>query len=151
MRIERLLYALAVLAMVGGGCGDDPATTSDTVDAVADAVADGVPDSSARVDTSLPIDGSAPPSNCVTRGCEDGNPCTVDRCDEQLSTCVHEPVANGTLCGCNESGTCFGGICGGGEVFCTSDDDCTDTQSCTINRCDGGCRCTVELIPECIE
>ena len=61
-------------------------------------------------------------------GCDDGNPCTVDRCEGVV--CASEAVADGTACGdddaCNGDETCVAGACETGTPPALSDgDDCT--------------------------
>jgi hypothetical protein len=50
--------------------------------------------------------------------CEDGNPCTVDRCDS-ITGCVSSPAADGTACEdgrfCTTGDVCRSGVCGRGE------------------------------------
>ncbi len=59
--------------------------------------------------------------------CDDGVPCTNDRCDETLARCVHESRAN----------------------CCASDADCRDDDACTsAERCFGGsCYSASEICP----
>ena len=42
---------------------------------------------------------------------DDGNPCTIDACDETWRRTEHKPVANGTACGSGD--ICFNGKCAG--------------------------------------
>ena len=52
--------------------------------------------------------------------CEDGNPCTVDSCNEGLHRCDHLPAANGSPCAdanaCNGQEACQGGTCQAGTA-----------------------------------
>ena len=74
---------------------------------------------------------------CRIGQCNDGNPCTTDRCDEQLGNCLFEPVAGGTDCSvdgdvCNGVERCDGlGRCMGGEPVNSDDGD-----PCTEDECD---------------
>jgi subtilisin-like proprotein convertase family protein len=69
------------------------------------------------------------------RNCEDGNPCTQDRCDAAQDTCVNEPIGEGDPCDdgafCSEGETCQGGVCGFGGPR-----DCRDENACTLDFCD---------------
>lgn len=72
--------------------------------------------------------------------CDDGNPCTVDRCapaDRQadLQGCVVVPEADGTLCSdgdlCTQDDACQAGVCTGGDpVVCAPLDECHDAGLC---------------------
>lgn len=73
------------------------------------------------------------------KGCNDGNPCTVDVCDAATesgkdSTCSHTPTSNGAVCddgdACTTSDACVSGACGG------SVKDCGDGDPCTADTCD---------------
>lgn len=71
--------------------------------------------------------------------CNDGNPCTTDRC--QSGACVNTPVANGTACDdglyCTNPDTCTAGVCGGPARDCSS-----AGGPCMVGRCDeAGDRC----------
>lgn len=88
------------------------------------------------------IDCSVPPDDnfCITTGCDDGNQCTADSCNEGANTCQHTPLDIGTIsCGV---GACFRTVqaCVGGnpnecipgvpnpEVCNGIDDDCDGTS-----------------------
>ena len=48
---------------------------------------------------------------CVNEGfgsCDDGNPCTSDRCEPLTGECVSSPLTDGALC---DVGVCVGGSC----------------------------------------
>jgi glucose/arabinose dehydrogenase len=66
--------------------------------------------------------------------CDDGDPCTGDRCDATLG-CQSTVVADGTGCGdvdvCNGAESCQAGICTAGTPLA-----CDDGNPCTIDRCD---------------
>ena len=74
---------------------------------------------------------------CRIGQCNDGNACTIDRCDEQLGECLFEPVAGGTDCStdgdvCNGVERCDGlGRCVSGEAV-----DSDDGDPCTEDTCD---------------
>jgi hypothetical protein len=82
---------------------------------------------------------------CVEQGdprhCDDGNPCTEDRCDV-LAGCVFEPD-DSEVCddgdACTWGDRCFGGRCtpGGDEV-------CEDGSACTHDSCDSQHGCVHE-------
>ena len=69
------------------------------------------------------------------RDCQDGDPCTVDRCDRATKTCVYTPAANGTACNdqnaCTRTDTCQTGVCvGANPVVCTEADQCHGVGTC---------------------
>jgi cysteine-rich repeat protein len=62
------------------------------------------------------------------RSCDDGNPCTVDSCDEVNDSCVHwsrdyASCDDGLYC--TVSDICLGGVCGGQPRNCGDDNACT--------------------------
>jgi hypothetical protein len=67
--------------------------------------------------------------------CDDQNPCTADACSERSKTCLHTPVADGTLCGGTSpcGAVCNAGVCGAG-VRCDDNDPCTQ-DSCAEGVC----------------
>ena len=71
---------------------------------------------------------------------DDGNPCTVERCDAALG-CVSEPVGNGTGCSdgnaCTTGEVCTAGACGGGSAVTCTDDG----NPCTAESCDPATGC----------
>jgi len=86
--------------------------------------------------------------------CDDGNPCTADRCVSAIGSpvCLHATRADGTSCSdgnaCNGAETCQGGTCVAGGAL-----DCDDGIRCTSDACDPtigcihdltGCSCTVD-------
>jgi hypothetical protein len=82
-----------------------------------------------------------PPDNTCVDGCDDGNPCTQDSCQE--GSCTSTPASDGSKCddgsGCG-SATCQAGSC----VFDSTADDgtpCDDGDICTeAGMCrDGHC------------
>lgn len=104
-------------------------------------------------------------SPCERAGldCDDGNPCTLDRCVNYIDVfdtgksgphCEPEPTNDGHGCTfAGISGTCQGGLCGAADlcdgVVCEDDDKCTD-DACAWNGecaftpvlCDDGDQCT---------
>lgn len=81
--------------------------------------------------------------------CDDGNPCTSDRCGkhclvtpgcyEWVPECKHSPVTDGTPCGSGEvcvEGVCRENLCEGvcGENPCEGV-DCDDGDLCTADHC----------------
>ena len=142
--------------LVGGSCVDGvcvgqqprvcdsagPCATSACVSGegcVTKAATDGTP-----CDTQLACNqpGTCQQGACVAlpMSCSDGNPCTLDACDEALGECVHSGVPDGGVCDppgpCLIAGACQAGACVGGEpVTCSS-------GPCEVQACDpeaGGC------------
>lgn len=100
---------------------------------------------------------------CTTdASCDDGNPCTVDRCDPVTAGCLHETESDGTPCSdglfCNGAETCRSGLCA--PAAAPACDDCAacdearqtceprpdgascadDGKSCTADTClNGAC------------
>ncbi|MBM4396573.1 MAG: hypothetical protein FJ087_12905, partial [Deltaproteobacteria bacterium] len=71
--------------------------------------------------------------------CDDGNPCTIDRCDAAAKACRYEPQ-NGGECDdgnpCTVDDGCFAGVCAGLA------NHCDDQNACTRDLCSpakGGC------------
>ncbi|MFT7580067.1 MAG: hypothetical protein ACI9MR_001734 [Myxococcota bacterium] len=79
---------------------------------------------------------------CLAPGsCDDGNPCTSDRCDGQLG-CVHLPLS----VSCDDGNPCtVGDVCDQGACVGLLPASCDDGNACTNDRCDvdGGCTYTV--------
>ena len=64
-------------------------------------------------------------------GCDDGDPCTADSCDDALG-CVNAPV-------CAASDRCVQGLCFA-VTGCIQDGECDDVLACTSDTCqDGAC------------
>ena len=64
--------------------------------------------------------------------CDDGNECTVDRCDAPTGRCQHDPAARGAVCAT--------GICNGSPTqpmcqACVVAADCDDGNPCTYDTC----------------
>jgi len=81
-------------------------------------------------------------ASCGTLDCDDGNPCTADRCDPGVG-CVHTPTT-GSACddgdACTAGDRCFAGLCAGTRLGCTSSlpSRCTcpdDGFACTDDVC----------------
>jgi cysteine-rich repeat protein len=87
---------------------------------------------------------TVPPDPCVTTAgvqldCDDGNPCTADRCDP-VAGCVHDPAPlDGQRCDdgnrCTEQERCTGGACAGRPL------SCDDGDACTADACDPAAGC----------
>jgi len=83
------------------------------------------------------------PQPTVARECDDGNPCTDDRC-EAGTGCTYTPLT-GMSCddanACSSEGTCLAGIC----VSTTNSCPCTEPADCTPfnddNECNGRLTC----------
>src|SRR6185295_17645637 len=71
--------------------------------------------------------------------CDDGNPCTVDRCSAGTG-CEHQTAADGTSCedgdACNGSERCDAGTCTRGPAPV-----CNDGNACTADSCDPATGC----------
>ena len=71
--------------------------------------------------------------------CDDGKPCTTDKCDAITSACSHEPYegpcSDGNACTTGE--VCLGGVCKGGKVIV-----CDDGNVCTDDSCDAKVGCS---------
>ncbi|HET8946004.1 MAG TPA: hypothetical protein VFQ07_03405, partial [Candidatus Polarisedimenticolia bacterium] len=95
----------------------------------------------------------APDLACGEAGCDDGDPCTVDRCDHATGECVHppvicddfnpcttetcdpetgcrsDPIPDGASCGpavtCQAPAVCQAGQCVSGRLNCDDGDPCT--------------------------
>lgn len=76
-------------------------------------------------------DGSSP---CTTDAeCDDGNPCTDDRCDPSAH-CLHVPLSGGSCDDrnpCTHDDTCTAGVCVGIPVHCTGGDHCDRDGMCS--------------------
>lgn len=102
---------------------------------------------------SVDMNGNGSPDECdceTAAECDDGDPCTVDTCENER--CVNEPVTCDDGVFCNGRETCIGGDCVAGEppcgpdeicleaeqscVECLADEDCDDGDSCTIDVCE---------------
>ena len=84
-----------------------------------------------------------PTPPCLSNGeCDDGNPCTDDRCD-RANGCVHsnnaEPCDDGDTC--TSADACRSGTCTGAAV------SCTDADHCTTDRCETAAGCVHGDLP----
>ncbi len=88
-------------------------------------------------------------SHCVSgdcvpltaRNCDDGNPCTIDSCDDVLGYCVNTPGNNGSSC--DDGLFCtLTSFCDSGECVAGIPKLCEDWLDCTNDSCD-------ELFDEC--
>jgi hypothetical protein len=109
---------------------------------VTDFVAEGTPcnDDSKCTDNDAcsPVgDGSTLQCQGVPVDCNDGNPCSLDTCDEAVG-CAFEDKSNGTPCDLvgGGKGTCQEGICQDGDPT-----DCNDNIACTIDLDLGNGQC----------
>jgi len=82
------------------------------------------------------------------RDCDDGNGCTEDECDDVNDQCTNTLVPNPGAEGPAGNGTCQNGLdddCDGLTdlddsdcVDCQSDNDCNDSNPCTLDECNSG-------------
>lgn len=86
--------------------------------------------------------------------CDDGNPCTIDKCDGR-GGCIHMPGDGACDDGraCTENDSCTSGRCAGEPVRCSDENPCTDdrcdeTLGCVsennTSACDDGDACTLD-------
>ncbi len=72
---------------------------------------------------------------CAGVDCDDGDPCTSDRCVAATGECEHPPVPDGASCDdgafCTANDSCSAGVCGGTATSCP-----TDGTPCTTGVCD---------------
>lgn len=80
--------------------------------------------------------------NCTNtpRNCYDTNPCTYDYCDLLTGQCVHDWLALERL-GCSSGGCTVGGECLGGQCFGGQPRNCDDNDPCTSDSCNPGTGC----------
>ncbi len=86
-------------------------------------------------------------SACTPPDCDDGNPCTLDDCDQASGQCKHIDL-DGVTCDdgdpCTQDDTCVAGTCQATPV------DCNDGDPCTTDSCDPQTgACLHEPIPGC--
>ena len=97
-------------------------------------VSDGHETATASVSVSV-----VPAAVPCSEGCDDGNPCTDDSCDEASGTCVHDALS-GTPCddgdACTMGESCSEGVCTPAETM-----SCEDGNPCTEASCNDG-KCT---------
>lgn len=85
-------------------------------------------------------DGEGQSGPCTTDAdCDDGNPCTEDRCDPTTGACQHTPIAGceGEQEGEGQSGPCQNAV------------DCDDGNPCTEDFCMPSVGCVYTAIPGC--
>jgi hypothetical protein len=63
--------------------------------------------------------------------CDDGRPCTDDRCDDVTGQCIYREIICSDGLFCNGQEVCIDGICRSGKS-----PDCDDGVSCTVDTCD---------------
>ncbi len=102
---------------------------------------DGLPIASASA--SLAVGCTAYQCNGVNDpACDDGNPCTDDRCDLGLG-CIHDEKQDGLVCddgdACSTGEQCLGGVCLAGTTVQCADDG----NPCTLDECD-------RILGECV-
>jgi len=108
----------------------------------------------------VPVPANQIIKTCPTAGCDDGNPCTTDTCDESTEfECAHSNNADpcDDVNPCTTNDTCSEGACVGGPptVVCTAPDQChlagvcnpVTGQCLNVNApdgsmCDDGDSCT---------
>ena len=142
---------------------DTPSTASDIV-AVDDAAKpDGqaVVDDAAGASDSLTTDGSGADVSatdgtnativCAAGPCDDGNPCTTDKCDKLSGQCTHQNQAGCSLslAACSSSHPCKKGKCDpilSACVQCTSTADCAKGQACKLGFCAAAIACASDVV-----
>ena len=139
--------AAMLLMLTGPGClsedgrriGSDADTTETTETTETTDTTDATDTTDTRGgDTSDDALDSDSLDRCLKVDCDDGDPCTDDRCDPATGECINL------------------GVPGTGAVpisGCVTDGECEDGDPCTANRCVLGCGaggfCTFELIVGC--
>ena len=89
----------------------------------------------AALSLAVPTPGTAATPCKKNPDCQDGNPCTVDKCDHSTKTCRNTPAPDGTGCNdqdaCTRTDTCQAGACvGKNPVVCTQADQCHAAGTC---------------------
>ena len=134
-------WAALALASCGtneGTAKSDTATTADS--AVVDAADAETPD---VVDTEVEAPDVRWTGKCAAGPsfCDDGNPCTDDRCDP-LTGCYVEPVD------CADDDPCTLDLCDTTGKGCThSENTCDDGNVCTEGSCQGAIGCAYTVVP----
>ncbi len=90
-------------------------------------------------------DGAGLCAECTEDGhCDDGNPCTRDRCFAGACLNLEQPAGASCTLADGSSGYCDGaGAC----VGCTTDSQCDDGNPCTVDSCNSG-SCTSTASPD---
>jgi hypothetical protein len=86
--------------------------------------------------------------------CDDGNPCTIDRCDLEQGECVYEPVTcvdpkvcSGGLCICPAGrATCYTGCCPEGNVCGVNPENGHETCCPSSQLCGDYCGCLDDYV-----
>ncbi|MEM3755335.1 MAG: S8 family peptidase [Candidatus Bathyarchaeia archaeon] len=94
---------------------------------------------------------------CVNGFCQVGIPvdcsylsdqCNEGICDESLNSCIAQPKPDGTPCEdglfCTVSDTCQAGVCTSGK-----ERDCSDSEVCTIDKCNEELKTCENIWPSC--
>lgn len=133
-----LLFGLALLAL--SGCPTTPSSDSASLDELEETLAP-PEDSESSDDLDIATSTGTETADSDTdvavcpAGCDDGNPCTDDRCGE--SGCIHAPNVltcdDGDACTANDR--CSGGLCAGLALDCDDDNPCT-ADACAQGLCD---------------
>jgi TolB protein len=91
-------------------------------------------------------------ANCTRNDdCDDGNPCTKDKCDQDTGACEFKPHDFGNHYGqpiacddgnaCTSADACHAGLCAGTNVAdgtaCNDGDACTRSDACQAGSCTG--------------
>jgi len=78
-------------------------------------------------------------NNLNIDACDDGNPCTIDKCDATTNKCVHTGVqcVDNDICTINK---CVNGVCDYSEKK-----NCNDNNPCTIDSCDATLGANIHL------
>lgn len=134
LRVAGRWLMLGLLLVPLSGCpstpGSDTAAPDETVEG------NDTPDGDdAELTSELETDDPDTDVAACPLGCDDGNPCTDDRCGE--FGCVSVPNLLGCDDGdpCTSNDRCAGGLCAGLVLSCDDDNTCT-TDSCIEGRCD---------------
>jgi hypothetical protein len=95
---------------------------------------------------------AAEPAACAKdTDCDDENPCTKDKCDQNTGHCEFKPHDLGNHYGqpiacddgnaCTSADVCHAGVCAGANVpddtACNDGDACTRSDSCQAGACTG--------------
>ena len=126
-------------------CDDDNPCTEDTCDSAAGCVFTPVADGTACPDEFF-CNGD---ETCLAGVCTNGPPpdcsglddqCNTGRCDEEIDTCVADPVPHeGNACNdgdaCTANDVCSNGVCVGTPIVCD------DENPCTEDTCDSAAGC----------
>lgn len=160
------LTSIVCLGPTLGACDDDSAAPTRCAPEAVERCGGGDEDCDGLVDEpgaegcrafSMDLDGDALPDDDTTRclceaappwtlepgggacgDCDDGNPCTEDRCDQTTSACTHSAREGSCtdLDPCTVDTVCLEGVCQGGSEL-----DCDDGNPCTGDLCNAGLGC----------